>query len=43
VGSPAAKSAQVLTTLAGALRVARVHGETPFQVIVGQLRLELMG
>ena len=43
VGSPAAKSAQVLTTLAGALQVARVHDETPFQVIVGQLRLELMG
>ena len=42
VGSPAAKSAQVLTTLAGALQVARVHDETPFQVIVGQLRLELL-
>jgi len=41
VGSPAAKAAQVLTTLAGALQVARVHDETPFQVIVGQLRLEL--
>lgn len=42
VGSPAAKAAQVLTTLAGALQVARVHDETPFQVIVGQLRLELL-
>jgi len=41
VGSPAAKAAQVLTTLAGALQVARVHDETPFQAIVGQLRLEL--
>lgn len=42
VGSPAAKAAQVLTTLAGALQVARVHDETPFQVIVGQLQLELL-
>ena len=42
VGSPAAKAAQVLTTLAGALQVARVHDETPFRVIVGQLRLELL-
>ena len=42
VGSPAAKTTQVLTTLAGALQVARVHDETPFQVIVGQLRLELL-
>ena len=42
VGSPAAKAVQVLTTLAGALQVARVHDETPFQVIVGQLRLELL-
>ena len=41
VGSPAAKAALVLTTLAGALQVARVHDETPFKVIVGQLRLEL--
>jgi len=41
VGSPAAKSAQLLTTLAGALQSARVHDETPFQLIVGQLRLEL--
>ena len=42
VGSPAAKAAQVLTTLAGALQVARVHDEVPFQMIVGQLRLELL-
>ena len=42
VGSPAAKAAQVLTTLTGALQVARVHNETPYQVIVGQLRLELL-
>jgi TetR/AcrR family transcriptional repressor of nem operon len=42
VGSPAAKSAQVLTTLAGALQVARVHDETSFRVIMAQLRLELL-
>ena len=42
VGSPAAKATQVLTTLAGALQVARVHDETPYQVIVTQLRLELL-
>ena len=42
VGSPAAKATQVLTTLAGALQVARVHDETSYQVIVGQLRLELI-
>ena len=42
VGSPAAKAAQVLTTLVGALQVARVHDEIPFQVIVGQLQLELL-
>jgi len=42
VGSPAAKAMQVLTTLAGALQVARVHDEIPFQVIMGQLRLELL-
>lgn len=41
VGSPAAKATQLLTTLSGALQVARVHDETPFQVIIGQLRLEL--
>lgn len=43
VGSPAAKAAQVLSTLTGALQAARVHDEMPFQVIVGQLRLELLG
>ena len=42
VGSPAAKAVQVLTTLAGALQVARVHDETSYQIIVGQLRLELL-
>ena len=42
VGRPAAKAVQVLTTLAGALQVARVHDEIPFQVIMGQLRLELL-
>ena len=42
VGSPASKATQVLTTLAGALQVARVHDETSYQVIVGQLRLELI-
>ena len=43
VGSPSAKALQVLTTLAGALQVARVHDETPYHSIVGQLRLELLG
>ena len=42
VGSPSAKAVQVLTTLAGALQVARVHDETPYHTIVGQLRLELL-
>ena len=42
VGSPAAKALQVLTTLAGALQVARVHDETPFRAILAQLRLELL-
>ena len=42
VGSPAAKATLLLTTLAGALQMARVHDETPFQVIVGQIRLELL-
>jgi AcrR family transcriptional regulator len=42
VGSPSAKAVQVLTTLAGALQVARVHDETPYHTIVGQLRLELV-
>jgi hypothetical protein len=32
----------VLTTLSGALQVARVHDETPYYTIVGQLRLELL-
>lgn len=41
VGSPSAKAVQLLTTLAGALQVARVHDETPYQLIIGQLRLEL--
>lgn len=42
VGSPVSKATQVLTTLAGTLQVARVHDETSYQVIVGQLRLELI-
>lgn len=42
VGSPSAKAVLVLTTLAGALQVARVHDETPYKIIVGQLRLELL-
>ncbi|MCC3152014.1 TetR/AcrR family transcriptional regulator [Hymenobacter sp. BT770] len=42
VGSPSAKALQVLTTLAGALQVARVHDATPYHSIVGQLRLELL-
>ena len=42
VGSPAAKSAQVLSMMVGALQAARVHDETPFSVILGQLRLELI-
>jgi AcrR family transcriptional regulator len=41
-GQPTAKSAQVLTTLAGALQVARVHGEQQFHLIFEQLRLELL-
>ena len=41
-GSPAAKATQVLTTLAGALQVARVHDESAYRVIVGQLHLELL-
>lgn len=43
VGTPAAKATQVLVTLAGALQAARVHDELPFQAVVGQLKLELMG
>ena len=42
VGSPSAKAMQLLTTLAGALQVARVQGETSFQLIIGQLQLELL-
>ena len=41
VGSPSAKAMQLLTTLAGALQVARVQDETAFTVIMQQLRLEL--
>ena len=41
VGSPTAKATQVLTVLAGALQVARVHDDSAYHVIVGQLRLEL--
>ena len=41
-GEPIAKSAQVLTTLAGALQVARVHREQQFHLILGQLRCELL-
>jgi TetR/AcrR family transcriptional repressor of nem operon len=40
-GSATIKAAQVLTTLAGALQVARVHDASLFQLIVGQLRREL--
>lgn len=42
VGSPSAKAAQLLTTLAGALQVARVHDERQYHSIVEQLRLELL-
>lgn len=42
VGSPAAKSLLVLTSLAGALQAARVHDETPYRTVVAQLRLELL-
>ena len=41
-GDPTAKATQLLTTLAGALQVARVHDETQFQLILGQLRDELL-
>ncbi|MCC3159885.1 TetR/AcrR family transcriptional regulator [Hymenobacter sp. 15J16-1T3B] len=41
-GHPFSKAAQVLTTLAGALQVARVHGEGQFQYILKQLRTELL-
>lgn len=41
-GSPAAKAALVLTSLAGALQVARVHDESHFHLILNQLRSELL-
>ncbi|UYZ63710.1 TetR/AcrR family transcriptional regulator [Hymenobacter weizhouensis] len=41
-GEPLAKAAQVLTTLAGALQVARVHDERQFHVVFEQLRSELL-
>ncbi|MDF7812042.1 TetR/AcrR family transcriptional regulator [Hymenobacter sp. YC55] len=41
-GQPTAKAAQVLTTLAGALQMARVHDERQFHMIFEQLRLELL-
>jgi len=42
VGSPSAKATQLLTTLAGALQVARVHDERHYHQIIEQLRLELL-
>ncbi len=42
VGSPSAKAIQLLTTLAGALQVARVHDERHYHQIIEQLRLELL-
>lgn len=42
LGSPSAKAAQLLLTLAGALQMARVHDESSFQLIVNQLQLELL-
>jgi TetR/AcrR family transcriptional regulator, transcriptional repressor for nem operon len=42
VGEPTAKAAQVLTTLAGALQVARVYDAREFNLIVGQLITELV-
>jgi AcrR family transcriptional regulator len=41
-GEPTAKAAQVLTTLAGALQVARVHDERHFYLVFEQLRSELL-
>ncbi|GAB2944125.1 TetR/AcrR family transcriptional regulator [Hymenobacter coalescens] len=41
-GHPLSKAALVLTTLAGALQVARVHGQEQFLRIVAQLRAELL-
>lgn len=42
VGEPVAKAAQVLTTLTGALQVARVFSPKHFFLVVGQLRAELL-
>ncbi len=42
VGDPIAKAAQVLTTFAGALQVARVYEARQFTLIVGQLVEELV-
>lgn len=42
VGHPEAKAAQLLTTLAGALQVARVHDERQFNLIEKQLLMELL-
>ena len=41
-GAAVAKAAQVLTTLAGALQVARVHDEANFYLILEQVRTELL-
>jgi len=41
-GEPLAKAAQVLSTLAGALQVARVHDEKHFYLVFDQLRSELL-
>lgn len=41
-GEPVAKAALLLTTLAGALQVARVQGEQQFHLVFGQLRSELL-
>jgi AcrR family transcriptional regulator len=42
VGEPASKAAQVLTTLAGALQVARVFNVDQFDLILAQLTAELV-
>ncbi len=42
LGEPAAKAAQILTTLAGALQVARVYDARGFDLIIGQLIVELL-
>jgi AcrR family transcriptional regulator len=41
-GEPTAKAAQVLTTLAGALQVARVHDERHFYLVFEQIKSELL-